>query len=196
MPRVDREERPPEQRPIRVYVGATADMEAEREVIGEALARFPVPLPWRISRTAPAGQQTPESVAAVAYNHFALLVLGADVSAPVGAELLTALEAGVPTLAMVSARPRTLAGTIFWRHSHVAWHPFEDRWSLTRMVHRWLAQRVIDDAIKLGLRPDELAALMRYVEEHEEADMPVISGDGPPQGAQDGAVIVADRRGM
>ena len=44
------------ERLITVFVSATTDLEREREVVGEALARFPVKLPWRI-----VGRHTKES---------------------------------------------------------------------------------------------------------------------------------------
>ena len=84
-----------EKRLIRVFVSATSDLEPEREVIGEALARFPVPLGWEIKRTALPGEQVPAAIEEVRRSDFFLFMLGADITAPTGAELEAAVEAGV-----------------------------------------------------------------------------------------------------
>ncbi len=180
-------------RPIRVFVSATPDLEPEREVIGEALARFPVPLAWEIGRTPHRGEQTPEALEQVLQSDLFLVLLGADASAPVGAELLAAQRAQVPTLALIKDGPHTPAGRFFRYNTLDEWHPFGGPQALRRLVIDWLARAAVRDAIRLGLTVDETAGLLDFLREKKESGTEMVSGSGEPQGAQEGAVIVSGR---
>ncbi|NLT41482.1 MAG: DUF4062 domain-containing protein [Anaerolineae bacterium] len=182
------------ERPIRVFVSATPDLEPEREVIGEALARFPVPLAWEIARTPRPGEQTPEALALVQQSDLFLVLLGEDAGAPVGAELLAAQRAELPRLALLKDEPHTPAGQFFRYSSVDDWQAFRGPEDLRRLVLRWLAQEVLREAIKFGLQPDEAARLIGFTRDEQAKDEPMVAGHGEPQGAQDGAVIVSARR--
>lgn len=180
-------------RPIRVFVSATPDLEPEREVIGEALARFPVPLAWEIGRTPHRGEQTPEALDQVLRSDLFLVLLGADASAPVGAELLAAQRAQVPTLALIKDGPHTPAGRFFRYNSLDEWQPFAGPRALRRLVIDWLARALVRDPIRLGMTVEETAGLLEFLEETKESETEMVSGKGEPQGAQEGAVIVSGR---
>ncbi len=182
------------ERPIRVFVSATPDLEPDREVIGEALARFPVPLAWEIGRTPHRGEQTLEALAQVQQSDLVLVLLGADASAPVGAELLAAQRAQVPTLALIKEGPHTPAGRFFRYNSVDDWQPFGGPQSLRRIVIDWVARAAVRDAIRLGLDADEVGRLVGFLEEKKGPASEMVAGKGEPQGAQEGAVIVSGRR--
>jgi len=181
------------ERPIRVFVSATPDLEPEREVIGEALARFLVPVPWDIGRTARPGEQTPASLNEVRSSDLFLILLGADASAPVGAELLAAQRAGIPMLALVKEGPHTPAGRFFRYNSVDHWEQFSGPQTLRRLVSRWLAERTLDRAVEFGLTTEEIASLVEFVRQEPGAEAPAVTGKGEPQGAQEGAFIVSGR---
>jgi hypothetical protein len=79
---------------LRLFVSAATELEAEHEAIGQAVARIPVPsLGWDDITGA----------------DFFVLLLGRDVQAPVGAELLAARRAGKRALAYRKDVQRTQA---------------------------------------------------------------------------------------
>lgn len=186
---------------IRVFVSATSDLEAEREVVGEALARFPVPLAWEIKRTPRPGEQVPQAVQEVRQSDFCLILLGQDITAPVGAELEMAQEAGVSVLALAKEGPHTPAGRFFRHNSVEKWESFTRPHQLRRLVVDYLVRAIANDPLAYGLSVDEIAGLMEYLREKEggkkaQAEDELATGK-EPAGAQDAAVIVApasDRR--
>jgi len=180
-------------RSIRVFVSATPDLEPEREVIGEVLARFPVPLPWEIARTPRPGEQTPAALGAVQQSDLVLVLLGEDAGAPVGAELLAAQRAGLPVLALLKDEPHTPAGQFFRYNSATEWRAFRGPEGLRRLVVRWLAEEVVRHAVEFGLRPQEAARLIEFARDEATESEPVLVGHGQPQGAQEGAIIVSGR---
>jgi len=182
-------------RPIRVFVSATADLEPEREVIGETLAKFPVPLPWQIKRTPYPGEQRPEALREVRESDFYILLLGEDITAPVGAELDAALEAGVLVFAIVKDVAHTPAGRFFRYNSIEWWESFGNVGELRRLVVHRFSQALVDGSPGYGLSAEEIAGLMQYLRKVEkgegaEAEEGMVSGK-EPAGAQDGAIIVA-----
>ncbi|MHB0874662.1 MAG: hypothetical protein ACYC5O_01320 [Anaerolineae bacterium] len=181
-------------RRIAVYVSATADLESEREVIGEALARFPVPLAWEIRRTPHRGEQGLAALAPVADSDFFLLLLGQDVTAPIGAELEEAVAHRLPLLALVKDTAHTPAGR-FFRHTSIdTWERFADSRGLRLTVSRFLARHLVEEPLAHALSPSEAATLEEYLHRPEKgqaaAAQDAVTG-GEPAGAQEGAVIVA-----
>ncbi|MGI6207555.1 MAG: hypothetical protein ACOYEW_05005 [Anaerolineae bacterium] len=180
------------ERLITVFVSATTDLEREREVVGEALARFPVKLPWRIVRTPHPGEQTLAALEEVRRADFCLVLIGQDISAPVGAELVAARGAQVPVFVLVKKGPHTPAARFFQYNSVESWESFSGAEDLRRLVVQLLARGVLDRAVPLGLTGDEIGRLMEYVQKGEE-EGPGVAGRTEPQGAQEGAVLVSDR---
>jgi len=184
-------------RRISVYVSATPDLESEREVIGEALAKFVLPLSWEIRRTPHRGEQDLTSLALVGSSDFFLVLLGQDVTAPIGAELAEALAHRVPLLALVKNTPHTPAGQFFRTATIYDWARFNDARELRLLVMRYLAEHLAERPLTYGLSPDELAGLEAFRRQPEEEQLTAIEGavtGGEPAGAQEGAVIVGGTR--
>lgn len=181
---------------IVVYVSATPDLESEREVIGEALARFPVPLAWEIRRTPHRGEQGLTALEAVGDSDFFFLLLGQDVAAPIGAELGAAESHRLPLLALVKETAHTPAGRFFRVTSIDKWETFADSQALRLLVLRYLTRAIAENPIAYALTPDELTKLQEYLRQPEKdraaATKDAVTG-GQPAGAQEGAVIVSER---
>ena len=180
-------------RPLRVYVSATLDLEAEREVVGEALARFPVSLPWLIRRTPHPGEQRPEALDEVHESDFFLILLGQDISAPVGAEVEAALTAAVPLLALEKDVPNTPAGRFFRYNSVEKWERFKAPADLQPTVVRFLAAALVEHAFQYGLGLAEATALAEHLRGKGQPEDAAVTGKGPA-GAGESAVIVSGRR--
>src|SRR5512133_1941154 len=64
---------------VRLFVSAGPAEEPVREILGRGLAELPINVGWAIKRT--------PDIDSVAECHLCLMVLGADITAPVGLEL-------------------------------------------------------------------------------------------------------------
>ena len=187
-------------RQVRVYVSATADLEAEREVVGEALARFPIPLPWEIRRTPHPGEQSPGALRQVRDSDFCLVLLGQDISAPVGAELEAADRARVPLFALIKDVALTPAGRFFRYNSIEKWERFSSALGLKQLVVNYLADALAKDPTHYGLSLDEIGSLLDFLRKARKGKgdgegayaraETVVTGKGP-SGAEDAAVIVS-----
>lgn len=186
-------------RRISVYVSATPDLEPEREVIGEALAKFVLPLSWEIRRTPHRGEQDLASLAYVASSDFFLVLLGQDAAAPIGAELGEAMSAGLPVLALAKDTANTPAGRFFRTAAIDKWERFADARGLRLAVWRYLAERLAERPLSYGLSREESLALEAFLRRPEKEQLAAIEDGvtgGEPAGAQDAAVIVAGKRAV
>ena len=102
---------------LRIFISAGPDLEVEREVIGKAIAGLPVSLGWVIKYTPRLNEPLAPALEAVAASHFYALLLGRDITAPVGSELYTARQGGNRILAFLKDGPRTPAAQVFVRDS-------------------------------------------------------------------------------
>lgn len=187
-----------DERRIRVFVSATDDLEPEREVVGEVLARFPAPLPWEIKRTPHSGEQNPAELENVRHADLCLVLLGRDITAPVGAEVDTALESGIGLLAFVKDTAHTPAAQFFRHSSDVHWQGFSSVAELRQSLVKQLVQALPEPPLAYRLLPEELVALDAYLrkrEKGEKSEEPHAVVDGhQTAGAENAAVIVAPSR--
>ena len=96
---------------LELFVSAGPDLEAEQEAIGQAVAQIPVPsFGWTIGRTPRRGQAQFVAWDEIASVDFFVLLLGSDVRAPVGAELLAARRGKRQVLACRSPTAKTCDG--------------------------------------------------------------------------------------
>ena len=180
-----------DRRPIRIFVSATADLEREREAVGEALAKFPVPLPWEIKRTPKPGEQSPAATGKVKESDFYLVLLGQDITAPVGAELDVALRSDTVVIALTKKVVQTLAARHFRFNVLDRWESFSDVDELRGLVVHRLAKELVDRSPGYSVTADELAGLIEYLQEEREQHIEGVAGKREPSGAQDGAIIVS-----
>jgi hypothetical protein len=151
-------------------------------MLGRALAEIPVNVGWVIKRT--------PDVDSVAESHLHLLLLGADIWAPVGLELWWAQRTEKPILAYVADLRRTPAGQVFYQeHAWLGWKRFNDLSHLRRMVLADLSRFLMSHAERYGLTLVEgevLRGFMMKLDRPESAAIP-----GSATGAGGGGVILA-----
>ncbi len=180
---------------LRMFVSAGPDMEAEREAIGRAVAKLPVSIGWVIKRTPHRGQ--PLALEAIESCHFYVLLLGSDISAPVGVELMAARRAGKVTLAFLKDVTRTPAARIFVRDAGVKWTPFNSAQELGTLLQKALAQHILDRALEYKLSPVEyetLSAFLKELDREEKKEREPEERGREPGGAGGGGVIIAPGR--
>jgi hypothetical protein len=175
-----------------LYLSAAGDLEAEREMVGRAVASVPVTLGWRVVQSPL--RDDPVDFEAVARADVHLVLLGGDARAPVGLEWQAARRAGRrPVLFKKQGVARTPAGDEFARYAgfQAPWRPFGDAADLRRQVLRLLADHLLEQSIYYALAPEELARLQEW---RARLDKDAAADDRSGRGAGDSAVILSPER--
>ncbi|HID65193.1 MAG TPA: DUF4062 domain-containing protein, partial [Anaerolineae bacterium] len=134
-------------RRLRLFVSAGPDLEAEREIIGQAVARLPVSLGCSIKRTPKRGDPLAPALDAIRNCDVYVLLLGTDIRAPVGLELITARRTGKTVLAFLKEETsRTPAARAFTRDTGLSWTPFHSGQELENLIQKALARRILEGA--------------------------------------------------
>jgi hypothetical protein len=176
---------------LRLFVSGSPDLEAEQEAIGRAVAQIPAPsLGWSIGRTPRQGE--PQFVAwdEIATADFYVLLLGSDIRAPVGAELLAARRAGKRVLAYRMDVRCTQAAEAFARGAALGWVECSTARQLARRIQMALVEAIAAQGPARGLPLVEQEALQGFLERlrRGETEVPPGAKDG---GAGGGGVILA-----
>ncbi len=180
---------------VRLFVSAGPDLEPARELLGLALAEMPVNVGWVIKRT-PDVDSVPEC-------HLFLLLLGADITAPVGLELWWARRTEKPILAYAIGSLRTPAGQVFLQeNAGLGWTPPlppqrmppqrlpADGPTLRRAVSSDLSRFLLVHADRYGVTLAEAERLHAFIASLEKPT-PLPSAPPKAAGAGGGGVILA-----
>jgi hypothetical protein len=193
----DRETAPMTSR-LRIFVSAGPDLEIEKEVVGKAIAGLPLPVGWVIKYT-PLPSEVPDpSMEAVAACDFYALLMAADVTAPMGAELHIARRAGKRILAFLREGPRTPAAYVFIRRLPEEWLRFSGERELRRLFQRTLVDQILERPEGYGLSLPDWEALSDLSSELADESLQDEEQDITPRhgGAGSDAVIVAPGRDL
>ena len=178
-----------------MFISAGPDLEAEREIIGQAVARLPVSLGCSIKRTPKHGAPLAPTLDAVRECDIYVLLLGMDIRAPVGLELITAQRAGKLVLAFVKEEvSRTPAARVFIRDAGLSWTPFRSGQELEALIQKALARRILEWAESYAISPVEWEALSALVEETSREETKPEHPEA--SGAAGGGVIIAPGRDL
>jgi hypothetical protein len=178
---------------ILLYISAASDLALEREVLGRAIIEIPTSLGWRVTQTPVAEERLDLEAVAAADIH--LLLMGADIRAPVGAEWWAARRAGrLPTLFLKQELDHTLAGLVFIRdlERHADWRPFVDTADLRRQVLAHLTEHIVNHAAGYRISPDEFAKLRAWQKQLGITDKKLV--DERRGGAGASSVILSTER--
>jgi len=177
---------------IRLFVSSSPDLAAEREAVGQAVAGLPVAVGWEIKHTPRAGEEPLEAQAFVEHCDLLLVVLGADFAAPMGLEWQGAVNAGKPVLAYCKQVLHSPAAQTVLRRTEVAWTEFRSPQQLKAQVIRGLAQAVLDQGERLGLRMEDVEGLLALAKPEEQKERKPAEPDRR-EGAGRGGVILEGR---
>lgn len=180
---------------LRIFVSSAPNLEAEREIIGQAIAGLPVSLGWVINYTPWGGKPLDPALRAVAACDFYVFLLGEDVKAPVGVELRVARQAGKAILPFVKEGPRTPAARVFIKDAAVGWQLYRHEDELRPLLQRALIERILEGAEGYGISPvdwETLSALLEELSRHEPLNREMV--ETGYRGAGKDAVIVAPGR--
>jgi hypothetical protein len=172
---------------VRLFVSGGPDQEPTRELIGRALAEFPINVGWVIKRT--------PNVDAVAESHLVLVLQGADITAPVGLELYWARRTEKPIFAYRSDVARTPACQVFVQeNADLDWRRHHDLALLRRQVMADLSRFLLAHAERYGVTVLEAQRLHGYIaalEKQAATEQDAVSAPPKLAGAGGGGVILA-----
>ncbi len=176
---------------LRIFVSATHDLEAERAVIGRAVADLPVQIGVEIRRTPAAGAAYDDIFELVANVDRFYFLLGQDITAPAGAEWYLAwkLERSIaPLAAQVRRSP---AAQEFARAALIKWQPFRSSRELQRLITLDLARILEHPTNRYGLTVAELELLSLHAQRIQRRGQgsPGLAGQ-EPGGAEGGGVLL------
>ncbi len=175
---------------LRLFVSATRDLEPQRAVIGRAIANLPVRVGIEIRRTPPK-KATQETIFDLIANcDRVYILLGRDITAPLGSEWAIARRLERPILALRAQVPTTPAAQEFLRFTQIKWAPFRSDEELARLVTLDVVDLLLHPTNRYGLAPDEIDRLLAY-RRHLEAEE---VAQGEPGGAEGGGILLDDRR--
>ncbi len=167
---------------VRLFVSAGPAEEPAREVLGRALAEFPINVGWAIKRT--------PDVDSVAECHLLIVVLGADITAPVGLELWWANRTDKLVLAYRADVMRTPAAQVFLQdNSGLEWRSYRDLPAFRRTVLRDLGQFLLRHVDRYGLTLPEIEALQGFLAGLQQSQPAAVPRQAT--GAAGGGVILA-----
>lgn len=154
-----------------LYVSASAEMEAECELLGQLLAGMPRAVKWVIKRTPGRGEPGNPDLVALKASRFYLILLGMDITAPMGVEWDAAQKTGAAVFAYRKVSvPASPAASFFIGRSGIAWEPYRTPQEFIRHFERALISRLIEGTPGYGLELtdiEELAARLRALEKEE-----------------------------
>lgn len=180
---------------VRLFISVTPDLEAEREAIGQAVAELPIDLGWVIKTTPTDGRPAREVVETVDRSHIYVLLLGADITAPVGLELAVARRSEKVVLAYRKRDVmRTPAAQVFQKDAQVAWVTYTTVGEMRRHFQEHLVRHLLERAVEYRLQPEEYTALQTFLETLQREEEMGTDVEEQRRGAGGGGVIISRTR--
>ena len=177
---------------LSLYISAAAEMDAECELIGQLLAGLPRSARWTIKRTPMAGTNELLDLAALINSSIYVILLGADLKAPMGVEWEAAGAAGIRRLAYrCTTRVASPAAGSFAREAGAVWQRYDEPHALLRQFERGLIQTLINGTPGYGLDLQAISELAARLQELD--DQPDEPQTEDRRGAGHGGVILASR---
>ena len=182
---------------LRIFISAGPDLETEREVVGKAIASLPVSLGWEIKYTPIHGEPSDLAFQAVKSCDFYALLLGRDITAPVGSELHAARKTGKSIAAFLKEVPHTPAAQVFVRQTPVKWRQFQNEEVLRSLLQKAVVDQILGQADSCRITVADWEALStlsaRLDEEVPEEKEEITPRHG---GAGSDAVIISPQRDL
>ncbi len=173
---------------LRLFISATSDLEAERNLLGTTLAQLPAQNRVEIRRTPAAGDTYSNIFERIANCDRVFFLLGQDITAPAGQEWYLALELERHIIPLRKDVTMTPAGLSFLRGSLVKWQIFRNAADLEQMVTRILIRTLLNPNNRYGLTMTE-----RHMLQNHRYHSLTKEETSRPQGAEGGGVLL-DRR--
>jgi hypothetical protein len=170
--------------PIHLYVSISSDLSAEREAIGQIVAALPMTLGWQISYTPLSSSPAQETSAMLGIAELGMrieefdlyaLVLGQDLTAPMGFEVQSALARGRRPKggghflgAYRKECTRSPSARDAVRTLEVSWQSYSSLTAFETVFRRDLLRTLLDAGPSLGLLLVDVALLIKSQQAEDE----------------------------
>jgi hypothetical protein len=161
--------------PIRLYVSSSSELAAEREAVGQIVAALPITLGWQISHTPLANSSAQDASTMLGIVELGMrieecdlyaLVLGQDLTAPIGFEVRSALARGqrpgggrlLGAYRKECTRSPSARDAV--RTLEVSWKPYANLAAFSALFRRDLVRMLLDVGPSLGLILADMALLL------------------------------------
>jgi hypothetical protein len=177
---------------LRLFVSATQDLEAERAVIGRAIADLPVKIGVEIRRTPVHGASYDDIFELIANCDRVYFLMGRDITAPAGAEWHLAWKLERDVLPLRTPGARTPAAQQFMRAAFVEWTTFRTHAELARLITLDLTRILNHPTNRYGLTVPDLELLSLHAQRilQQRPDT-----GGEPGGAEGGGILLDSAHG-
>lgn len=151
-------------KPVHLFVSSSLDLAEEREIVGQVTARIGLNIGWRIGHTPRWGTEAEERALWVEECDIYAILLGQDLTAPMGEELLKALSKGVKPLAYHKLCTPSPSALNTLHHAPLQWKHFVTPAQFRSLFTRDLLKALIDQADRLELNLADLAGMLRLID--------------------------------
>ncbi len=182
---------------LRIYVAATADLEAHRSIISHLLARLPVQVGAEIRRCPPAGASYDDLFELISNVDRFYFLMGRDITAPAGTEWDLAVQLQRTMLPFRCRDIITPSAFLFITRAILEipmknWRFFETPLGLARLVAAELTDTLLHSENRYGLTAGEILLLEQRRQEIKVGRWPRPE-DLPENVLQEGGVILDAR---
>jgi len=180
---------------LSIYVSAASEMDAECELLGRLLAAMTKSTRWTIKRTPGIHEFANPDLESLAASDFYLILMGTDITAPIGVELRAAQHASLPLFAYrCSEGIATPAAAFFVHNVGVAWKSYASPKGFVRDFERRLIARLVEGTPGYGLNLDEIQDLSRRLDALRAQGDEDPATDGRRGAGGGGVILAADER--
>lgn len=172
---------------LRIFVGATNDLETERAVIGRSVAELPIKIGIEIRRTPPLLPTFDEIAQRLGDVDRVYFLMGNDITAPAGLEWHLAWRMGRSLLPLRSSTRPTPAANEFFRLAPVRWQDFHTQAQLARIISLDLARLLQQPANPFGLTVVDMERVAGYLRSLETKPLETMHTGG---GAEGSAILI------
>jgi len=174
---------------LAVYVSASPEMEAECELLGQLLADMVKSVKWSIGRTPTHGRNENPDIEGLRASQFYVILLGMDITAPIGVEWRIARQANLTAFAFRKLdRTPSPAAAVFARDSGISWQMYHTPQEFILRFERALIAQLMAGTPGYGLDLADIQELAHRLEACEgETEKP---GGEERRGAGAGGVIL------
>ncbi len=173
---------------LRLFVSATADLEAERSIVATTLASLPAHNKVEIRRTPVRGDTYDNIFENIANCDRVFFLMGQDITAPAGQEWYLALDLERHIIPLRKEGPMTPAGRSFLHGTtHLPWQVFRTAGGLEQIVGTQLVRILLHPRNRYGLTWNERALLQAHRFAGTEAE------SIEPGGAEGGGILLDER---
>jgi len=155
---------------LRIYVAATADLEAQRGILAHLLAHLPVQVGAEIRRCPPEGASYDDLFERISNVDRFYFLMGRDITAPAGTEWDLAMQLQRSALPLRRRNPITPSAFLFITQAILQvplrdWRFFQSDLELARILAQDLIELLLHPRNRYGLTAGEILLLDQKLEE-------------------------------